>query len=269
MTLSGEQIGKVSAELSLQSALGLPFVGQLSKPKRKSASTERRAPIARWPPPRVIVTCWRMGAGPAMKKFLSFLQAKRIAALFAFLICASGDALAHPQCEVSFSPGTNLGKIDQGLIVGAKSRINMAAYRLSDIGVVETLRAAIARGVVLRIVIDQNLTCQSHVNALDAHIRVKPSGRPLMHLKAYSVDGEVYRSGSANFSTPGLRRQNNDLIVCSDTAIAQQFDQQFEALWSAYLQPQCRTPRSRPTAEPPTQSPAQPPSETPAQPPGQ
>ena len=32
-----------------------------------------------------------------------------------------------------------------------------------------------------------------------------------MHLKAYAIDGQVLRTGSANFSTSGENAQDNDL----------------------------------------------------------
>ena len=38
-----------------------------------------------------------------------------------------------------------------------------------------------------------------------------------MHLKAYAIDGEVLRTGSANFSTSGENAQDNDLIVIRDS----------------------------------------------------
>ncbi|WGJ13761.1 hypothetical protein QEV83_13860 [Methylocapsa sp. D3K7] len=34
-----------------------------------------------------------------------------------------------------------------------------------------------------------------------------------MHLKRYHIDGRLLRSGAANFSASGLKRQDNDLIV--------------------------------------------------------
>ena len=52
-----------------------------------------------------------------------------------------------------------------------------------------------------------------------------------MHLKAYSVDGEVLRSGSANFSTSGERAQDNDLIVIRNEGVAAKFDAHFERMW--------------------------------------
>ena len=34
-----------------------------------------------------------------------------------------------------------------------------------------------------------------------------------MHLKSYQIDGKLLRTGAANFSASGLKRQDNDLIV--------------------------------------------------------
>lgn len=55
----------------------------------------------------------------------------------------------------------------------------------------------------------------------------------LVSYKAYSVDGEVLRTGSANFSTSGEHAQDNDLIVIRDAAAAAKFDGHFERMWDA------------------------------------
>ena len=36
---------------------------------------------------------------------------------------------------------------------------------------------------------------------------------PYMHLKSYSVDGNILRSGSANLSASGLKQQDNDIVI--------------------------------------------------------
>jgi hypothetical protein len=36
-----------------------------------------------------------------------------------------------------------------------------------------------------------------------------------MHLKSYQMDGRLLRTGVANFSASGLKRQDNDLIAIS------------------------------------------------------
>jgi phosphatidylserine/phosphatidylglycerophosphate/cardiolipin synthase-like enzyme len=53
-----------------------------------------------------------------------------------------------------------------------------------------------------------------------------------MHLKGYQIDGQLLRTGAANFSVSGLKDQDNDLIViqCEETATAfkNNYDNLFE-----------------------------------------
>jgi hypothetical protein len=52
-------------------------------------------------------------------------------------------------------------------------------------------------------------------------------------LKAYAVDGEILRAGSANFSAGGEPQQDNDLIVIRDACATAKFDVPFERMWDA------------------------------------
>ena len=77
----------------------------------------------------------------------------------------------------------------------------------------------------------------SAIACLMPHSRNAP--RPLMfrrvaaatmHLKRYHIDGRLLRSGAANFSASGLKRQDNDLIVIeSSGAAAAAFKRALEA----------------------------------------
>jgi hypothetical protein len=52
-----------------------------------------------------------------------------------------------------------------------------------------------------------------------------------MHLKCWS-DGQVLRDGSANWSTAGLKRQDNDARFTTNRQEVQEFNQNFEQLWN-------------------------------------
>jgi phosphatidylserine/phosphatidylglycerophosphate/cardiolipin synthase-like enzyme len=54
-----------------------------------------------------------------------------------------------------------------------------------------------------------------------------------MHLKSYALDGMLYRTGSANFSTSGENAQDSDLIVIRDPAAAARFETHFQGMWDA------------------------------------
>jgi phosphatidylserine/phosphatidylglycerophosphate/cardiolipin synthase-like enzyme len=56
-------------------------------------------------------------------------------------------------------------------------------------------------------------------------------GEAWMHMKSYAVDRARLRTGSANFSASGLKRQDNDLVVTDDPAATAKFESAFEALW--------------------------------------
>jgi len=65
-----------------------------------------------------------------------------------------------------------------------------------------------------------------------AIVRIKKRG-PLMHLKAYAVDGVLLRTGSANLSPSGLKQQDNDLIILRDPAAAARFEARFDQVYAA------------------------------------
>ena len=135
--------------------------------------------------------------------------------------------------EIHFSPEERLDLIDASLIALAKNSIDLASYALTDTVVIDALNSAEKRGVVIRIVLDPR---ERHdfvgLGDLSDNVRIKRGG-PFMHLKAYAVDGEVLRTGSANFSTSGENAQDNDLIVIRDPSAASKFDTHFERMWDA------------------------------------
>jgi phosphatidylserine/phosphatidylglycerophosphate/cardiolipin synthase-like enzyme len=54
-----------------------------------------------------------------------------------------------------------------------------------------------------------------------------------MHLKSYEIDGQLLRTGAANFSASGLKRQDNDLIVVKDALAAAKCKHVFEARFAS------------------------------------
>jgi phosphatidylserine/phosphatidylglycerophosphate/cardiolipin synthase-like enzyme len=160
--------------------------------------------------------------------------ARRIC-LFLLAVITTAASGAAGEAEIHYAPVENLERIDLSLLHSARRRIDLAAYTLTDRLVVDALVDARRRGVAVRIVLDSG---QSHavdlLRGIADGVRMKRPG-PYMHLKAYAVDDRVLRSGSANLSASGLKRQDNDLIVLRDSKAVTAFRARFDAIWRAAI----------------------------------
>lgn len=152
------------------------------------------------------------------------------------LIAASAPP---PPFEQHFAPEENLEPIDVAAIDGARAAIDMAAFVLTDRPVIFALTRAARRGVKVRLFrqVEDFTPATATAEALaaleqaGAAIRYKDPTTPLMHLKAYCVDGDLLRVGAANFSFSGLTRQNNDLEIARGPGVCVAFDAAFARMW--------------------------------------
>ena len=80
----------------------------------------------------------------------------------------------------------------------------------------QALTRAADRNVKVRIYLDgAQLAERDQSKVFRVEIRTKRKPSALMHLKSYQIDGRLLRTGAANFSASGLKRQDNDLIAVS------------------------------------------------------
>lgn len=150
----------------------------------------------------------------------------------------SGMALAAI-FELHYAPEENLERVDVRLIDQAAARIDVAAYVLTDVAVIDALSRAAARGVKIRLFLepfqerDSGYAAQKRAAlAATPGVEIKRSLRnPWMHLKSYLVDGKTLRMGAANFSASGLKQQDNDLMVTDDAGAIAAFQKHFETMW--------------------------------------
>lgn len=157
------------------------------------------------------------------------------------LVAAPLASRSDPAPTIHYAPEENLEHIDVSLIDGARKSLDMAAYVLTDWPVMHALDRAARRGVEVRLYLDgSSLLDREPTPPLRAllenpavAIRVKRSGAPLMHLKSYQIDGRLLRTGAANFSASGLKRQDNDLVVIESRAAVAAFLRRFEAIYAA------------------------------------
>jgi phosphatidylserine/phosphatidylglycerophosphate/cardiolipin synthase-like enzyme len=148
--------------------------------------------------------------------------------------------LGNGPVEIRYAPATDLERIDLSLLRSAKSSIELAAYLVTDIALIDALADAASRGVRVRLYLDGEQEASGpgfagRVRGLRGadriEVRLKPPRSEIMHLKSYCVDGRVLRTGSANFTVSGLRREDDDLVVIRDPASIAAFEESFESLW--------------------------------------
>jgi phosphatidylserine/phosphatidylglycerophosphate/cardiolipin synthase-like enzyme len=105
----------------------------------------------------------------------------------------------------------------------------------------QALTRAADRGVHIRIYLDgAQLAEREPAKVFDdlaetpgVEIRIKHNARDPMHLKTYQIDGKLLRTGAANLSASGLKRQDNDLIVIESAGAAASFKRNFDARFAS------------------------------------
>jgi phosphatidylserine/phosphatidylglycerophosphate/cardiolipin synthase-like enzyme len=100
------------------------------------------------------------------------------------------------------------------------------------------LKRAAERGVKVRIYLDGTQLAEREPTKVFedlAHtggVEIRENSA-FMRLKSYELDGQLLRTGAANFSASGLKRQDNDLIVIRDPQAAEKFKHVFEARFAS------------------------------------
>ena len=140
---------------------------------------------------------------------------------------------------VLYSPGTNLEHSELDMLRLAKASVDIAMYSFTDRELADELCRLARTGVRVRVYRDwseyqQEMQRGQSVTPalLAAGVQVKvKAGRDLMHLKTYAIDGELLRTGSANWSPTGLKRQDNDVRYEASPELARRFAEHFAELW--------------------------------------
>ena len=145
-----------------------------------------------------------------------------------------------------FSPGENLEDEDIKVLASAQSTIDVAMYSFTDPKIEEALADAARRGVKVRIYRDglqfadeeARSARRGEKSVIDklrsvSGVEIKIKSHSLsMHLKTYSIDGRVLRTGSANWSFQGETEQDNDFYLVRDPETIKKFEQEFAELWN-------------------------------------
>ncbi len=159
--------------------------------------------------------------------------------LLGFMLSAIPSG-AHIDAHL-YAPGKNLQRSELAQLETATRSVDVAMYSFTDRGLADELAALAHRGVRIRVYRDREqfsqkmrlggMTTTTIVLAAGVEVRVK-GARDLMHLKSYAIDGRLLRSGSANWSPAGLKRQDNDVLYEKSPAAVERFGSKFEEMWT-------------------------------------
>lgn len=143
--------------------------------------------------------------------------------------------------EHLYSPETNLERSELTQLDTAIRSVDVAMYSFTDRYLAEELATLARKGVHIRVYRDREqfqqeaqwggLTTTSILLAAGIEVRVK-GARDLMHLKSHVIDGRLLRTGSANWSPTGLKRQDNDVVYEESAEAVDRFHRKFEEMWA-------------------------------------
>lgn len=126
------------------------------------------------------------------------------------------------------------------LINNAQSSIDAAMFEFDLQDVADALIAAKERGVIVRVVYDDEHTEDDPQieELIAAGIPATPDERSaLMHDKFYVFDRSIVWTGSMNFTMNGVYRNNNNAIVIRSTQLAENYTTEFEEMFGGEFGP--------------------------------
>jgi phosphatidylserine/phosphatidylglycerophosphate/cardiolipin synthase-like enzyme len=154
------------------------------------------------------------------------------------------DRLTAAVTRYRFPQDAAAGKADLlQRIAAASRRIRMAMFTFLDRDIAAALVAAHACGVDIRIILDHSKYLESVEAGLvatllaggipAANISITNSEHgAIEHLKDFSIDGEIYVSGSTNATQTAYDREDNVLFVFESPELAAAMDAEFDALFT-------------------------------------
>ncbi len=124
-------------------------------------------------------------------------------------------------CEVHFSPDGGAEKAIVKLIDGAHTKIHVLAYSFTSKPIANALIAAKQRGVDVNIVLDRSQPTarggqMQTVMAAGIPVWVD-SKHAIAHNKVVLVDGDIFETGSFNFTYSAEHRNGENALICPST----------------------------------------------------
>jgi phosphatidylserine/phosphatidylglycerophosphate/cardiolipin synthase-like enzyme len=153
------------------------------------------------------------------------------------LLPFSGES-GEPYVEAHFSPGEGCVRRIRGLLDGCRRTADLCVFTITDDRIAESVLAAHRRGVVVRIVSDNEKAYDtgSDVIALArAGMATRIDDSPYhMHHKFAIFDGDTMLTGSYNWTRGAAQNNEENLIITNDRRLLTAFKGEFERLWEKF-----------------------------------
>jgi phosphatidylserine/phosphatidylglycerophosphate/cardiolipin synthase-like enzyme len=142
------------------------------------------------------------------------------------------------QVDTYFSPDDGVQNALVHLLSGAQESIYFLAYSFTSNQLGDIVREKEKAGLTVEGVMDAEQIVSNQGTEFDpfkqAGLQVREDGNEgLMHHKVFVVDGKIVAFGSYNFSQSAETRNDENLLIVYNEAIAQQYLQEFERIWKA------------------------------------
>lgn len=165
-------------------------------------------------------------------------RATLIAALsLVLLACESPSGTSAPEVHFCANPHGTCSDIVVGLIGEAGTTVECAIYSLTDDDIAQAMIDAVARGVQVWVLHDEEQGNGKDMSRLltlldGGGVFVRVDGNPsIMHHKFVVIDGETVATGSFNFTNNANWKNDENLLVIRSPEVAGQYSAEFRRVW--------------------------------------
>jgi len=141
----------------------------------------------------------------------------------------------HEITGLCFSKTERCDKLIASLLDGAERSIHVAVYSFTSDLLAEALIRAKQRGVEVRVIVEKERIGErgaKYERLRDAGIDTRADGNPdLMHHKFVVIDGKIVVTGSYNWSAAAEDRNDENIVIIENPAVAERFEEEFERIW--------------------------------------
>jgi mitochondrial cardiolipin hydrolase len=142
------------------------------------------------------------------------------------------------QSAAYFSPGDSCRNRINSLLRGARAKVDICVFTISDNEITQSILKAHQRGVVVTVISDNDKANDKGSDIqflIDKGVKVLLDQSPYhMHHKFAIFDQKILVNGSFNWTHSATQVNEENILVTSDAGLVTEFSQQFEKLKNSF-----------------------------------